>query len=517
MESYDTASHPLENKPAFPSAEFPATSGAVRAAYETFWGNARFDADEIRTKEHDLALTNQLIDDFCDNYASKPIYDIAMLGPIIDALDDYRHTQAGTQALREYIACSTDTTETKKYIIDYLTDRVVINDFWHRNVSELYEDTPELANELLSDTPHPIAPELWAQKARLVMPERTETLTNLDSPDSVNLESLVLESIETLVNLSDDNVAKDSKTLQAMHRAESLFAPVCEIIGFDGLAMALQSRVHILRKTYTGNLAAVERAQAIIAEYGDEHQADEDVQALFSTVFGENIHEQVIKQAAGHGIIIGEGLATSKNVRVVWRRKSVGSLARKLDTENGNEQLPMDILGATVIAHNTEEMAERLTRVIERSHSDPNVKLMPTADRTDAVHVKGTPDYIDTVREVLGFSTVEAMKRFVDVKEVEPGAHRVSKVTLIHSREGRPDIRAEIQFTTEADRVEARIGSAAHLLYKFAGSSELAPDPASIAAIHARGEDFKRGGFYSVPASARRGDILWKYLTNNVV
>lgn len=512
MEQYDYTDNTLENKPVFPSAEFPETSGAVRAAYETFWANAPINPSEIKAKEHTLALANTLIDDFCDNYASKPVYDIAMLGPIIDAFDDYRYTQAGTQALREYIASSSDSDETKKYIIDYLTDRVVINDFWRSSVDELYSDKPELAAELVSDTAHPIAPELWAEKARLVMPNRTDTLTDLESPDAVNLESLVIQSIETLVSLSDENAAQDSKTLQQMYRAESLFAPVCEIIGFDGLAMALQSRVHILRKTYTGNLAAVERAQAIIAEYGDEHQADEDVQALFSTVFGENIHEQVIKQAAGHGIIIGEGLATSKNVRVVWRRKSVGSLARKLDTENSNEQLPMDILGATVIAHNTEEMAERLTRVIERSHSDPNVKLMPTADRTDAVHVKGTPDYIDTVREVLGFSTVEAMKRFVDVKEVEPGAHRVSKVTLIHSREGRPDMRAEIQFTTEADRVEARIGSAAHLLYKFAGSSEQAPDPAYLAAIHSRGEDFKHGNFYSIPASAQRGAILWDYL-----
>lgn len=509
MELYSHDGRTPDTPPIFPDAEFPLAPDSVRGAYKNFWQHAPYSQNEIATKTRDMQLTNTLIDDFCDNYINKSVYSAAMLGPVIDEVGNPDLTDKAQHALHTYVEGTQHTDEDAAYVLGLLSDRSEIEDFWRTTVSDMYENQPELRDELLTDASTQLPTDVWQTRAKLVMPARTYELLN-----SVNIESLLIGSVETLVNLGPDKVGKDSKTLQQVYRAESFFAPLCEIIGFDGLAMALQSRAKILRATYTGREAHVAEAERIINERGDAAQVDEDVQALFSTVFGENIHEQVIKHSSPHGIIIGEGLATSKNLRVAWRLKSIGSLVDKLSDTDPAEFTPMDIIGATIITHNEEEVAERLTRVIERSHTDPNLKLVPTFDRTDAVHVKGPPEYIDTVRVGLGFISIEAMKRFVDVKEVAPEAHRISKVTLIHSREGRPDLRAEIQLTTKTDRIEARIGSAAHLLYKFAGSSEETPDPAYLAAIHARKNELTLRRVYLVPASANRAANLYRDLSN---
>jgi len=508
MEFHDHQGFSPAEKPSFPDAEFPLAPASVRDAYHSLWEQSSLTPQQLTAKEHELALTNTLIADFCDEYISAPVYSAAMLGPLADSLAYPESSLDAEQALRQYTNHPHESTESVSYVLGILADRPVIENFWHDTLTEMYHDQPDLLQHLQSSDSHMLSTETWQPHAHLVTPDRTLALLN-----TVNLESLLIQSVETLVRLSPENVTKDNLTLQEVYRAESFFGPLCEIIGFDGLAMALQSRANIVRSIYTGNEAKVQQAQHIIGERGNEKQVDEDVQSLFSAVFGDHIHEQVIKHTAPHGIIIGEGLCTSKNLRVVWRLKSVGSLARKLDQENIPGYIPMDILGATIIAHNEHEMAERLGRIIERSHNDDTVRLVPTAERTDAVHVKGTPDYIETVREALGFDSIESMRRFVDVKEVAPGEHRVCKVTLVHSQEGRPDLHAEIQLTTEADRIEARIGSAAHLLYKMAHSSEKVIDPSYLAAIRARKDKLDRGGMHLNPASAERAEELYRYLT----
>ena len=492
--------------PNSPEANLSDISPAVQGSYETFWREHGVTRDEIAAQVHDLEYTKTLIGDFCDDYIHESVYDAAMLGPITDAY--LAGDRAAEQALCQYVDTASSPNHMQEYVLGIARDRAEIDAFWNLTVADMYEDNPALRNALLGDAASEVSTDLWQPRAKLVMPART-----LELLDSVNIESLLISSAETLAQLDPDKVTLDNNTLQNAYRAEAFLGPLCEIIGFDGLSMALQSRVNVLRATYTGRQAQVAEATRIIEERGSEQQVDQDVQALFGAIFGENIHEQVIKHAAPHGIIIGEGLATSKNLRVVWRLKSIGSLANKLSRTNPEEFTPMDIVGATVITDTEEQVAERLTRIIERSHNDPDVKMVPTVDRTDAVHVKGTPDYIDTVREVLGFTSVDAMKRFVDVKEVTEGAHRVCKVTLVHSREGRPDLRAEIQLTTAADRIDARIGSAAHLLYKFSGSADQTPDPAYLAAIHARKDELTQRNTYLVPASAARARQLRQQLT----
>lgn len=492
----------------FPDENFPLAPESIRDAYEQFWRETHCTTSEMCDKQRDLVLTNTLIADFCDEYVDTTVYSAAILGPILDALSDPASASAAELALRTYTSNSQNP-KSAAYILGLLADRPVIDDFWKQNVAEQYVDQPELLQQLLATTPEEIPSELWQPDARLVSPDHMLVLV-----DTINLESLLIQSAETLVKLEDDKAANNNSTLQQVYKAESFLAPLCEIIGFDGLAMALRSRTNLLRATYTGKPELVERATHIIEEQGSVEQVDQNVQALFTAIFGESIHEQVVAHTAKHGIIIGEGTCTSKDLRVVWRQKTSGSLVEKLQRQNDPEFTPLDILGATIIAPGEHEVGERLGRIIERLHKDDCIKLVPAEGRTDAVHIKGTPDYIEVIREALGFDTVESMKRFVDVKEAEPGEYRVCKVTLVYSREDRPDLRAEIQITTESDRIEARIGSAAHLLYKMARSSRSSIDPTYLAAIRSRKINLSQKGNHLNPASAERALALYRWLTN---
>lgn len=507
MKLQETRGQAPNNAPLFPDAGFPLAPESIRDSYKQFWRNTSYSEEDVRKKQHDLVLTNTLIADFCDEYVNTPVYSAAMLGPMVDALSDPTTATAAEQALRAHTLDDRNTPESAAYVLGVLADRPIIDNFWEQIVTEQYADQPDLSHYLLTSTPEIVPSELWSPAARLVPPDRMLSLV-----DNTNLESLLIQSAETLVHLGAGNVSNDSATFQQMYRAESLLGPLCEIIGFDGLAMALRSRANILRAIYTGDLEVVERATHIIEEHGSVEQVEESVQSLFTAIFGDSIHEQVVAHTSKHGIIIGEGLCTSKNLRVVWRQKTIGSLVEKLLRQDDPGFTPLDILGATIIAHNEQEVGERFGRIIERLHNDDRIKLVPAEGRTDAVHIKGTLDYIETMREALGFDSIESMRRFVDVVEAKPGEYRVCKVTLVYSQEGKPEQRAEIQITTELDRIEARIGSAAHLFYKLVGADRSSIDPAYLAAIRGRKSNLIQGGNHLNPASAERATVLYEQL-----
>ncbi len=504
----------------FPDAAFPGASEIIHDTYRHLWNATKLTAIEIEAREQELRLTTTLIADFCDEYLSPRAYTAAMLSPILEAAtttDSDTSTEA-REALRVYIADTAEPEEEKRYVIGLASDRPVIANFWRESVASRYTTKPELQNVLQSKDPAEVSIEHWGVHSQSIEPRYINELAA-----SVNLESLLIKAGELLAQLDPSTATNDSQTLDRAHQAEALLAPLCEIIGFDALAMALYSHVHVLRAMFTGNLAPLQQAQDIIKERGDKEQVDRDIQELFSVVFGDNIHEQIINHGAEHGIMMGEGYCTSKCLRVNWRLKSVGSLAKKLDTRSP-ENIPLDIIGATVTTQDIPQIALRLKRIIERSSSDERVTLTPTSERDAAIHVKGTGEYIETIRLGLGFESLEAMREVVDIVEVDAGAHRVCKVTLVFAQPGRPELRAEIQITTESDRVENRIGKAAHMLYKLvkhlgisASSIDREDYAQDLALIHARKKHLGATDYDQLTSgSLIRADSLYKDLTGSI-
>lgn len=190
---------------------------------------------------------------------------------------------------------------------------------------------------------------------------------------------------------------------------------------------------------------------------------------MLEAVLGENIHEQVLTHATPHGIVIGEGICTKDDLRVVWRRKTIGSLARKLSKLEA-DQTPMDIIGATIITQTTTQAGSVISDLLKRVQYDPRVVLRPSPSRTSPLHIKGGAQYVQEIATALGYSSIEDLKNVADVVVTNNSSYQVAKVTLTFQRWGEPwPLHAELQFTTEADRIEARIGSAAHALYKLSG------------------------------------------------
>jgi len=507
------APHPREL--VFSGAAFPGASEVIRDTYRHLWNATKITEVEIEAREHELKLTATLVADFCDEYLSPRAYTAAMLSPVLEAAMTTGDSAQAREALRVYANNTTETEEEKRYVIGLASDRPVITNFWHESVASRYSTDPELQSLLQSDEPTDVSIEHWGVHAKSIEPRYINELAS-----SVNLESLLIKAGELLAQLDPSTATNDSQTLDRAHQAEALLAPLCEIIGFDALAMALYSHVHVLRAMFTGNLAPLQQAQNIINERGNKEQVDRDVQELFGVVFGDNIHEQIIDHGAQHGIMMGEGYCTGECLRVNWRLKSVGSLAKKLDARSP-ENIPLDIIGATVTTQDIPQIASRLKRIIERSESDERVVLTPTSERDAAIHVKGTAEYIETIREGLGYENLEAMRKVADIVEVDAGAHRVCKVTLVFTQPGRPELRAEIQITTESDRVENRIGKAAHMLYKLIKHLGIGADTIDredyaqdLALIHARKKHLGATNYDQLTSgSLSRADSLYKELT----
>ena len=516
----ERAPHPREL--VFPGAAFPGASEVIRDTYQGLWNAMELTDAEIEARERELTLTTKLIIDFCDEYLSPRAYTAAMLAPILETATTADTNTQAREALRIYTNNTTESEEEKRYVIGLASDRPVIANFWHESVATRYTSDPALQSLLQSSKPAEVSIQQWGTPSKSIEPRYINELAS-----SVNLESLLIKAGELLAQLDPSTATNDSQTLDRAHQAEALLAPLCEIIGFDALAMALYSHVHVLRAMFTGNLAPLQQAQNIINERGDKEQVDGDVQELFGVVFGDNIHEQIIEHGAGHGIMMGEGYCTGECLRVNWRLKSVGSLAKKLDARSP-ENIPLDIIGATVTTKDVHQIASRLKRILERAKNNKHVILTPTSERDKAIHVKGPTEYIEAIREGLSYESVDAMREDVDVVAVAEGAHQVCKVTLVFKqpekdeKPERPDLRAEIQITTESDRVENRIGKAAHMLYKLVKHLGISDDSIDkehyaqdLALIHARKQHLGATNYDQLTSgSLVRANKLYEELKN---
>jgi hypothetical protein len=457
----------FDDESAFHDSEFPLAPEAVLHAYRSFWRATR--QPHGRTSRILRAMTeaNTLIADFCDEYLAPQVYSAAMLSGLYDAMSEPATSLSAKKGLRTYLMRSNETAEDKLFVLGLLSDRRSIDEFWANQLTSMYEDDPDRLTLLTDPTNTLQVPErAWEQP---VIGTKAEAILRLRSEKGVNIESLLVEAAQTLQWLHTDQAKNDTATLQKMHIAESLYAPLAEVIGFDGIAMALQSRCVVLRNAHTGKQDSVDQAERIIANLGDPSIVEARTQTMLEAVLGENIHEQVLTHATPHGIVIGEGICTKDDLRVVWRRKTIGSLARKLSKLEA-DQTPMDIIGATIITQTTTQAGSVISDLLKRVQYDPRVVLRPSPSRTSPLHIKGGAQYVQEIATALGYSSIEDLKNVADVVVTNNSSYQVAKVTLTFQRWGEPwPLHAELQFTTEADRIEARIGSAAHALYKLSG------------------------------------------------
>lgn len=360
---------------------------------------------------------------------------------------------------------------------------------------------------------------LWSYESRIYP---IEDMANLAT--NCNIESMMLKSCECLESLLDED-KEISERINSVLRAESFYAPMCEILGLDALAMELRSQAIQLRYRNLGDESGILDTWDFcekMKELGPEKFIDKilkpDEDGSISDVVGDSILTP--EDNIGYkyeSVRSGEfALEFNDNDRVLvgnWRLKSVGSLHEKSCKNNytfdyQEKNAPMDIMGFTLIDENFEKVAEDFAMLTRRvSDSDEiNFKSAPSKDKP--VIIQGDSDYVQIISSKLDDDILD---NYVQIIEKDKG-YRVSKFTCL-TEDGVP---VEMQFMTVDDRKDGRIGTSAHIFHKSKraySEDELDKYSNYLGQIHRRKQHVSKSGperFGKNPHSESRNELAKK-------
>lgn len=367
------------------------------------------------------------------------------------------------------------TCEQGLYVASLLADLIATEkaSYYHR--LRVAGSIPEDIREIITDRYEGAVPaEAWRQIEPFVDVEQMAAFL-----DNTNIEAVIIKACELLDNMCYPSSSRESAKLQDVLEAESFYAPLCEVMGFDGLAASLRSQAHIIRLEGQGERKLIEE---IREQYEKTRQVG--VRNLVNTIFGtEQVETEAVVGLRGEAschdrpIHIGDFLAQNgKVVEGKYRLKTVGSWAAKVHEarQNGKpEYTPMDVLGLTVISKNVKAQAHNFVEFLERIDTTPALDLKKAASKSSAICVHGTADYVTTVRQEMeqrGFDIGRCEFVVQDAESVKQRGqkYQVSKVTfLMDHPEVDKGVPVEVQFVTEDERRRSRTGEVAHIIYKY--------------------------------------------------
>lgn len=495
---------------------FPLASEAVRDAYRIFENAVNISPDAANESYRHMTKVNHIMDDFGKGNVIDQTYDAAMLGSIANHLYSKQpHSEAAAAALGHYFTHADQSEEESIYVAGLLADNHLIDQTWNEKAVKMY-DTPyaKIHTNAEQFEGRQMEPCAWVARP---MGSRALGILELRTERGVNIESLLIRDAEVLHNLRNQP-ANNAETLREAHMANFMLAPFAEITAYDGLAMALQSEHFWLKNQYTGREYANKKARDVIESMGNPVDFTKRTNRMLNGLFGVHIGEQVLTHMSKHGIIIVDGFSTDTGLRTKYRRKTEGSLARKLDISSS--EIPMDVVGVTVNTETKEELAHTMKAALARISEDPRYTLHPSPSRPFALHIKGTYGYIQAFQHVLGFDTIEEMKRNVDVVLTkDTDTYQVAKITLKYQEWEQPlPEHVEVQFVTKSHSINARIGSTSHALHKLMSGIDMTDTDRELRAKAI--EDIKEihenrdhvGDIGLTPKSQKRAQNLYKKL-----
>ncbi|MDR0957391.1 MAG: hypothetical protein LBM09_02315 [Candidatus Nomurabacteria bacterium] len=409
--------------------------------------------------EADLAKSVNILKDFChDDFPMKkhPIYDAVAMGEIGNNVLGSLYSSIAKQALKSYHMYRNKHSE---YVFTLLNDQIKLRQSWQKQM-----DT-SLNNELITD------PQIWLASPQYITPDGL-----LNSVKNINLEAVLIQSSQTLAWIrnrldlpTNDLTATDNspEMLRQITLAQSLLAPLCELMAYDGLAMALNSAAFQARLQNSGNAKYIDQARERLKDIRDPEQVIQKVSDSTDFFVGSGCHDLSFNyDAERHGILFGEGLCepdclNGKTVGVRWRRKGTGQLAWKMyqNEINGDNEATGDDIGITYIMDNDDDMTKVFEQYIERSLSGSSDKFSLNINRKDKIKVaSSSPSFIDMFRPIIERQNVQDQSVIKQVNK----AFRDVKIRTIDG----DNVPFEAQLATNQDRKDNRIGPAAHIFYK---------------------------------------------------
>lgn len=304
-----------------------------------------------------------------------------------------------------------------------------------------------------------------------------------------NFESIVILAAEKIDHLQNPASSNESKLLHDILEAETFYAPLCEFWGLDAMAMTLKSAAAKRRlekqAVYASSLSddgAIEDQAEHIAINAANREYVKAIrfggpEKVMDILYGEGGYDRVYNMDPSLGkhpyqlakfcdFRTRDG---EESARVISRVKSVGSLAKKIVSGDyrGKEQLPMDIIGLTSVSKDVSDLTAQFRSMLDRVYELEQLgrlTLNPPASKDQPIYIQGSADYKSAI--MAGLHDHPLAHRIQMKRDDEP--FQVAKFTATFVNENNVSVNAEMQFLTEGDRKEARLGSTSHALRKDA-------------------------------------------------
>ncbi|NLA42658.1 hypothetical protein GX865_00650 [Candidatus Saccharibacteria bacterium] len=450
--------------------------------------------------------TADLVHVFAGGHMPSKAVDAVLLHDLGDRATggDMQKIKFASAAFVDYLTSPEVNEEDSDYVVSLISDMTMIED-----TATQYRELDEPRLHLKGDDP-----DIWSKQTPQIP---LDEMFNLSK--NVNIESIIIKSCEML-----DNLHHPAKTnISVMHdifEAESFYAPICEVLGYDGLAMELRSYAKQIRWSNLGYEDLLLNTkhfcyemrrlgpESVFDKYADKQ--DYSIyrvinQPLFIDKDSEVPYETV---DLGEFALDLKGRLLSGN----WRIKSVGSLADKIISSKSkvnSEYVPMDVMGTTIISEDQSTVAEDFADMVRHTVNSDGLQPHKALSKDKPFYIQGDKKYIDKVLEQVACQMGEDFaKNQVETKTCV-GGYRVSKFTCL----GEDNMPIEMQFVTKEDRRAGRVGEWAHIFHKQKSSGveyseeELAMYASQLEQIYERKRhmDAEDGEFMINPRSHVRG------------
>lgn len=501
--------HPKDTEPTpIPSAELVSTEPDIDMHVElvtsAFKENIHAPRLHEKIRQRSARITD-IVQDFTLGKANQELIQVAKLYGIAEQLRSGDYTKKAVQALKEYRKdqdtwrslnehSDTQRIDERTYVVGILTDIRLIDDFLKKQrgaYNSRYKESKGTSNllSIIHDS-DPAFPMIDLHEIANLMASDEEAFPDCKG---VQIESFLLMAAEAFDDLREAQKEDDDTRLRkAIFNIEAFFAPLCEIIGFDAFSMAMRSEVLKIRISQHDGPEG-KRLLGVATEKLEQYDLETSrqlVDNLIEDLFGhaksdaEKQTESVIKNEAMHGIAFGTGTflgmgdardgstVLDKTTEVpfdyVWRVKTIGSLAKKL--EKSGE--PADIVGVTVITENVRDTAKIIGQLLPKVEDIEleHISGISSQNRQTPYSFAGDSEFIKAMADAMIDAKSTGSLEF-DKRERTNG-FEVAKITIQYTTVvddgsgGLTEITApvEIAVMTSEARRNARVGDAAHAL-----------------------------------------------------
>jgi len=464
--------------------------------------SATFDDPAIRkrTVEHSARVAGY-VNGFAGKQVDDLVYDVAIVHDLVDRMESHPNQiirESAKNSLSNYMETRSD--YHGMYVCCLLGGLSIVEataeNYRHGPAIDLLEGASTWSSGDFEDGFIPAS--YWEIPSP--MPD-IESMADLG--EEVNLETLLVHGSEMIDKLNIPPVNEMAQFKDAIEGL-SFSAPFFEIVGYDGIAMAIRDPALQTRFRKLGKTAQLDQAKRL---HSDARKMSVD--QMFEVMIGSGKYDidNVVEQSL---LDIGDFRFTDQANRCAegkFRIKSIGSLAAKIDRYDGED--PMDTFAATIIEDDIVASSEAFASMaikMKLLESRGVVKLLPAHSKKKAIYAQGDEQYLQQVRKALIEAGLDP-DEYLDAVPKDPDAYQVAKITFIIMHDG-VETPSEVQFVTKEIRHEARLGRLAHGAAYKSGSkyvniaalnriydrkSRMTNDPQSPDYLRVNGQSLERG------------------------